>query len=341
MDSAVKKCMEIHLTSAPGDILVFMTGQEDINCVCFELSQMVADLSSNGRKLAPLHVLPMYSALPADLQARIFMKAEEGARKCIVSTNIAETSLTIDGIRYVVDAGFSKVKVYNPKVGMNALQITPISQANANQRSGRAGRTGPGFAYRLYTEPMYRNELLQNQIPEIQRTNLSNVVLLLKSLGVDNLLEFDFMDPPPQDNILNSMYQLWILGALSNTGTLTDVGAKMVEFPLDPPLSKMLVMSEKMRCSAEVAIIVSMLSVRNVRVSLMSYSITMKPIEYSNRYPKCSIVPRTEQRRVMLHVRSSLYPSPIISHFSTCSDSGNETSTVPVGVPIISFTPKP
>ena len=281
MDSAVKKCMEIHLTSAPGDILVFMTGQEDINCVCYELSQMVADLRSNGRKLAPLHVLPMYSALPADLQARIFMKAEEGARKCIVSTNIAETSLTIDGIRYVVDAGFSKVKVYNP-VGMNALQITPISQANANQRSGRAGRTGPGFAYRLYTEPMYRNELLQNQIPEIQRTNLSNVVLLLKSLGVDNLLEFDFMDPPPQDNILNSMYQLWILGALSNTGTLTDVGAKMVEFPLDPPLSKMLVMSEKMRCSAEVAIIVSMLSVRSVRVSLISYSITMKPLEHQH-----------------------------------------------------------
>jgi len=147
---------------------------------------------------------------------------------------------------------------------MNALQITPISQANANQRSGRAGRTGPGYAYRLYTEPMYRNELLQNQIPEIQRTNLSNVVLLLKSLGVDNLLEFDFMDPPPQDNILNSMYQLWILGALSNTGTLTDIGAKMVEFPLDPPLSKMLVLSEKMRCSAEVAIIVSMLSVPEV-----------------------------------------------------------------------------
>jgi hypothetical protein len=112
VDSAVKKCMEIHLTSPPGDILVFMTGQEDINCVCYELSQMVADLSSNGRKLTPLHVLPMYSALPADLQARIFMKAEKGARKCIVSTNIAETSLTIDGIRYVVDAGFSKVKVY-------------------------------------------------------------------------------------------------------------------------------------------------------------------------------------------------------------------------------------
>lgn len=264
VDSAVKKALEIHLSCPPGDILIFMTGQEDINCVCYELSRMVADLSSGGREISPLLVLPMYSALPADMQAQIFKKAEEGARKCVVSTNIAETSLTIDGIRYVVDAGFSKVKVYNPKVGMNALQITPVSQANANQRSGRAGRTGPGYAYRLYTEPMYRNEMLSNQIPEIQRTNLSNVVLLLKSLGVDNLLEFDFMDPPPQENILNSMYQLWILGALSNTGALTDVGKKMVEFPLDPPLSKMLVMSERMRCSAEVAIIVSMLSVPEV-----------------------------------------------------------------------------
>jgi pre-mRNA-splicing factor ATP-dependent RNA helicase DHX38/PRP16 len=98
----------------------------------------------------------------------------------------------------VVDSGYSKLKVYNPKVGMDALQITPISQANANQRTGRAGRTGSGFCYRLYTEMAYRNELFENTIPEIQRTNLANTVLLLKSLGVKNLLEFDFMDPPPQ-----------------------------------------------------------------------------------------------------------------------------------------------
>lgn len=97
-----------------------------------------------------------------------------------------------------MDAGYSKLKVYNPKVGMDALQITPISQANANQRTGRAGRTGSGFCYRLYTEMAYRNELFENTIPEIQRTNLANTVLLLKSLGVKNLLEFDFMDPPPQ-----------------------------------------------------------------------------------------------------------------------------------------------
>lgn len=136
--------------------------------------------------------------MPADLQAKIFEATEDGRRKVIVATNIAETSLTVDGILYVVDSGFSKLKVYNPKVGMDALQITPISQANANQRTGRAGRTGSGFCYRLYTETAFNNELFESTIPEIQRTNLANTVLLLKSLGVKNLLEFDFMDPPPQ-----------------------------------------------------------------------------------------------------------------------------------------------
>ena len=147
---------------------------------------------------------------------------------------------------------------------MDTLQITPISQANANQRSGRAGRTGPGVCYRLYTEAAYRHEMFENTLPEIQRTNLSNVVLLLKSLNVKNLLDFDFMDPPPQDNILNSMYQLWVLGALNNTGELTKVGRVMVEFPLDPSLSKMLISSESFGCSEEVLTIVSMLSVPSI-----------------------------------------------------------------------------
>ncbi|KAI8593786.1 P-loop containing nucleoside triphosphate hydrolase protein [Geranomyces variabilis] len=206
----------------------------------------------------------MYSQLPADLQAKIFQRSSDHARKVIVATNIAETSLTVDGIIYVVDTGYSKLKVYNPKIGMDALQVTPVSQANANQRSGRAGRTGPGTCYRLYTEPAFRQEMFPNNIPEIQRTNLANVVLLLKSLGVQNTLEFDFMDPPPQDNILNSMYQLWILGALDNTGDLTKLGRTMVEFPLDPSLSKMLLTAEQLGCSAEVLTIVSMLSVPTI-----------------------------------------------------------------------------
>ncbi|KAI9145225.1 Asp-Glu-Ala-His box polypeptide 38, isoform CRA_h [Paraphysoderma sedebokerense] len=212
----------------------------------------------------PLSILPIYSQLPADLQAKIFDKADSGVRKCIVATNIAETSLTVDGIMYVIDTGYCKLKFFNPKIGMDALQVVPISQAQANQRSGRAGRTGAGTAYRLYTEPAYKNELYVNPIPEIQRTNLSQVVLLLKSLSVKNLLDFDFMDPPPQETILNSMYQLWILGALDNVGELTKLGKRMAQFPLDPSLCKMLIMSEELGCTAEMLTIVSMLSVPSV-----------------------------------------------------------------------------
>ena len=117
----------------------------------------------------------------------------------------------------------------------------------------------------MYTEYMYTTQMLQNQIPEIQRTNLGNVILLLKKLGVENLYDFDFMDPPPQENITNSMYQLWILGALTNVGALSDIGDKMVEYPLDPYLQKMMVMAEKLNCTAEIVTIVAMLSVPNVR----------------------------------------------------------------------------
>jgi pre-mRNA-splicing factor ATP-dependent RNA helicase DHX38/PRP16 len=234
-----------------------MTGQADIEITC-SVMQSRLDTIDNA---PPLLILPIYSQLPSDLQAKIFQKSKDGIRKCIVATNIAETSLTVDGIKYVVDSGFCKLKCFNSKLGMDDLRIYPVSQANANQRSGRAGRTGAGTCYRLYTRPAYKLELLANTVPEIQRTNLANVVLLLKSLGVDDLLDFHFMDPPPLDNIVNSMFQLWVLGALDNTGALTPMGRQMVEFPLDPPLSKMLCMSEELECSAEVLTVVSMLSI--------------------------------------------------------------------------------
>uniref|UniRef100_A0A8C7Y5F1 RNA helicase n=1 Tax=Oryzias sinensis TaxID=183150 RepID=A0A8C7Y5F1_9TELE len=252
VEAAVKQALQIHLSGMVGDILIFMPGQEDI-----EIVERLGELDN----APPLAVLPIYSQLPSDLQAKIFQKAPDGVRKCIVATNIAETSLTVDGIMFVVDSGYCKLKVFNPRIGMDALQVYPISQANANQRSGRAGRTGPGQCYRLYTQSAYKNEMLTTTIPEIQRTNLANVVLLLKSLGVQDLLLFHFMDPPPEDNMLNSMYQLWILGALDNTGALTPTGRLMVEFPLDPALSKMLIVSCDMGCSADILIIVSMLSV--------------------------------------------------------------------------------
>ncbi|KAE9454731.1 hypothetical protein C3L33_13370, partial [Rhododendron williamsianum] len=265
VEAAVKQAMTIHITSPAGDILIFMTGQDEIEATCYALSERMENLVSTTKKSVPkLLILPIYSQLPADLQAKIFQKAEEGARKCIVATNIAETSLTVDGIYYVIDTGYGKMKVYNPRMGMDALQVFPVSRAAADQRAGRAGRTGPGTCYRLYTESAYQDEMLPSPVPEIQRTNLGNVVLLLKSLKIENLLDFDFMDPPPQDNILNSMYQLWVLGALNNVGNLTDLGWKMVEFPLDPPLAKMLLMGEQLGCLNEVLTIVSMLSVPSV-----------------------------------------------------------------------------
>lgn len=202
--------------------------------------------------------------MPADLQAKIFDRAPPGVRKCIVATNIAETSLTVDGIMYVVDAGYSKLKVYNPKMGMDTLQITPISQANASQRSGRAGRTGPGKAFRLFTEKAFKDELYIQTIPEIQRTNLSNTILLIKSLGVKDMLDFDFMDPPPQDTMTTSLFDLWALGALDNLGDMTDLGRKMNFFPMDPPLAKLIIMAEEYGCTEEMITIVSMLSVPNV-----------------------------------------------------------------------------
>ncbi|CAF3975233.1 unnamed protein product [Rotaria sordida] len=256
VDAAVKQSIQIHLGADDGDILVFMPGQEDIE-VTFCFSERLNDIEGAN----PLNILPIYSQLPSDLLAKIFQKANDGIRKCVVATNIAETLLTVDGIMYVVDSGYCKLKVYNPRIGMDALQIYPISQANANQRMGRAGRTRPGQCFRLYTEQNFREEMLERNVPEIQRTNLVNVVLLLKSLGIQDLLQFHFMDLPSQNNLMNSMYQLWILGALDNTGSLTQLGRQMVEFPLDPALSKMLITSVGMGCSNEILIIVSMLSV--------------------------------------------------------------------------------
>lgn len=261
VDAAVKQVLAIHVSQAAGDILVFMTGQEDIEVTC-ELIEERLKLLNDPPKLS---ILPIYSQMPADLQAKIFDKAAPGVRKVIVATNIAETSLTVDGIMYVVDAGFSKLKVYNPRMGMDTLQITPISQANASQRAGRAGRTGPGKAYHLYTELAFKDEFYIQTIPEIQRTNLANTVLLLKSLGVKDLLDFDFMDPPPQDTITTSLFDLWALGAIDHVGDLTPMGRTMTAFPMDPSLAKLLITSsQEYGCSEEMLTIVSMLSVPSV-----------------------------------------------------------------------------
>ena len=149
----------------------------------------------------------------------------------VLATNIAETSLTIDGIKYVIDPGFCKIKSYNPRTGMESLLINPISKASANQRAGRSGRTGPGKCFRLYTSYNYMHDLEDNTVPEIQRTNLANVVLTLKSLGIHDLVNFDFMDPPPSEALLRALEQLFALSALNSRGELTKTGRRMAEFP--------------------------------------------------------------------------------------------------------------
>lgn len=198
------------------------------------------------------------------MQTRIFDPAPPGSRKVVIATNIAETSLTIDGIYYVVDPGFVKQKVYSSKTGMDSLVVTPISQAQAKQRAGRAGRTGPGKTYRLYTERAYRDEMLPTPVPEIQRTNLATTVIQLKAMGINDLLHFDFMDSPPVEALVMALEQLHSLSALDDEGLLTRLGRRMAEFPLEPPLSKVVIMSVNLGCSEEVLTIVSMLSVQNV-----------------------------------------------------------------------------
>lgn len=260
LDAAIVTVLQIHVTQPPGDILVFCTGQEEIENMKEILKSR---MRSMGSKVPELAVAPIYASLPSDLQAKIFDPPPEGGRKVVLATNIAETSLTIDGIKYVIDPGFCKQKSYNPRSGMESLMVTPTSQASALQRAGRAGRTSAGKCFRLYTAWSFQNELDPNTVPEIQRTNLGNVVLMLKSLGINDLMHFDFMDAPPAETLLRALEQLYALGALNDRGELTKLGRRMAEFPLDPMLSKTLVASDKYGCSEEVATICCMLSSGN------------------------------------------------------------------------------
>ncbi|EGY16821.1 Pre-mRNA-splicing factor ATP-dependent RNA helicase prp22 like protein [Verticillium longisporum] len=261
LDAALVTVMQIHLTEPPGDILLFLTGQEEIDTSCEILFERMKALGPNVPELL---ILPVYSALPNEMQSRIFDPAPPGCRKVVIATNIAETSITIDNIYFVVDPGFVKQNAYDPKLGMDSLVVTPISQAQANQRAGRAGRTGPGKCFRLYTEAAYQSEMLPTTIPEIQRQNLSHTILMLKAMGINDLLHFDFMDPPPINTMLTALEELYALSALDDEGLLTRLGRKMADFPMEPSLAKVLIMSIDMNCSAEMLIIVAMLNLPNV-----------------------------------------------------------------------------
>ncbi len=260
VEATVITALQIHVTQPRGDILAFLTGQEEIETTQELLTARTRGL---GSKIGELIILPIYSSLPSDMQAKIFEPTPPGARKIVLATNIAETSLTIDNIIYVIDCGFSKQTTFNPRTGMESLIVTPISKASANQRAGRAGRVAPGKCFRLYTLWSFLNELDETTIPEIQRTNMSNVVLMLKSMGVNNLVNFDFMDPPPHEMLVRALEQLYALAALNDRGELTRLGRRMAEFPVDPMLAKIIIQSENYKCVDQILTIVSMLSVGN------------------------------------------------------------------------------
>ncbi|KAG6006701.1 hypothetical protein E4U21_006776 [Claviceps maximensis] len=261
LDAALVTVMQIHLTEPPGDILLFLTGKEEIDTACEILYERMKAL---GPSVPELLVLPVYAQLPPEMQSRIFDPAPPGTRKVVIATNIAETSITIDEIYYVVDPGFVKQNAYDPKLGMDSLVITPVSQAQANQRAGRAGRTGPGKCFRLYTEAAYQSEMLPTTIPEIQRQNISHTILMLKAMGINDLIHFDFMDPPPVNTMLTALEELYALSALDDEGLLTRLGRKMADFPMDPSSAKVLLAAVDHNCSEEALSIIAMLSLQGV-----------------------------------------------------------------------------
>uniref|UniRef100_A0A8C5BJE5 RNA helicase n=1 Tax=Gadus morhua TaxID=8049 RepID=A0A8C5BJE5_GADMO len=266
LEAAIRTVVQIHMCEEEeGDVLLFLTGQEEIDEACKRIKREVDDL---GGDVGDIKIIPLYSTLPPQQQQRIFEappppQGQRGHRTkgVVVSTNIAETSLTIDGVVFVIDPGFAKQKVYNPRIRVESLLVTAISKASAQQRAGRAGRTRPGKCFRLYTEKAYKTEMQDNTYPEILRSNLGSVVLQLKKLGIDDLVHFDFMDPPAPETLMRALELLNYLAALNDDGDLTELGSMMAEFPLDPQLAKMVIASCEFNCSNEILSITAMLSV--------------------------------------------------------------------------------
>ncbi|KAL2829928.1 P-loop containing nucleoside triphosphate hydrolase protein [Aspergillus cavernicola] len=272
VEAAIRTVLQIHATEGDGDILLFLTGEEEIEDAARKIS-LEGDEMVREADAGPLKVYTLYGSLPPHMQQRIFDPAPPArrpggrpGRKVIISTNIAETSLTIDGIVYVVDPGFSKQKIYNPRIRVESLLVSPISKASAQQRAGRAGRTQPGKCFRLYTEAAFKKELIDQTYPEILRSNLSSTVLELKKLGIDDLVHFDLMDPPAPETLMRALEELNYLACLDDEGSLTPLGRLASEFPLDPALAVMLISSPEFYCSNEILSITALLSVPQIFV---------------------------------------------------------------------------
>lgn len=268
VNASVETAIKIHemnsLTS--GDILIFLTGQEEIEQampILYNYSQSTKDRVD----MKKLVVLPLYASLPHREIAKVFETANQNYRKCILATNVAETSLTIDGVAFVIDCGFVKLKIFNPITRSDSLVRVPISKAAAEQRAGRAGRTRDGQTYRLYSEESY--ELLNPfTIPEIQRCSLNSTILQLLSIGVVNIANFELPTKMPTRNVHSALEHLFALEAINSEGELTANGRQMSELPLDPQSAKLLLESSRYSCSREALVIISI---------LQSGSIFLKP----------------------------------------------------------------
>eukprot|EP01105_Mastigella_eilhardi_P019921 TRINITY_DN4709_c0_g1_i1.p1 TRINITY_DN4709_c0_g1~~TRINITY_DN4709_c0_g1_i1.p1 ORF type:complete len:809 (+),score=232.62 TRINITY_DN4709_c0_g1_i1:211-2427(+) len=260
---------KIHLKEGPGDVLVFLTGQEEIQQACKYLDDRMQEIYEESPKVfdgvQDLLILPLYAALPPEEQVTVFEPTPPNTRKVVFATNIAETSITINGIVYVVDPGFVKQKWYSAGSGMDLLRVGLISKTAAEQRLGRAGRTQPGKCFRLYPRALY-DDMEADTLPEIQRVSLQGTVLYLKELGVRDLGSFGFLDPPQDATLAEALEQLLHLGALDDQGDVTPLGRQMAQFPIEPLLSRILVESVHRGCANEMLTIVAMLSVENLFV---------------------------------------------------------------------------
>ncbi|KAF3011486.1 hypothetical protein E8E14_006925 [Neopestalotiopsis sp. 37M] len=258
VEKTIATVFDIHTKEAEGDILVFLTGREEIDTAVEAISERAADLQPGSQSIL---VLPLYAGLATEQQMYVFDEAPQDTRKVIVATNIAEASVTIDGIIYVVDCGFVKLRTFDPKTGIETLTATPISQASASQRAGRAGRTKPGKCFRLYAEDNFQ-ALPAANVPEIQRTNLAPFVLQLKALGIDNVVRFDYFTPPPAELLIKATELLFSLGALDDYAKLTrPMGMRMAELAVEPMMAKTLLSAASFGCLSEILTIAAMTSV--------------------------------------------------------------------------------
>lgn len=260
LEEAVKNAIRLHLYEGLGDILVFLTGSEECEAAVRKTNETLMELIEAGREVPSAMIYALYGAQSSDDQSRVFEKLDEDTRKIIYSTNIAETSITIDGVGFVIDTGHVKQKQYNPKTGMDCLNVVPISRVQAIQRMGRAGRTMPGKCLRMYSEKFYNEQMEGMTIPELLRVNLTSLILTLKCIGIDDVLAFDYMERPDEEQIVEALKQLHLLNAINEDGKVNDFGREMCKLPMEPHFSKCVLISRYLKCQEDVLTIVALLS---------------------------------------------------------------------------------